>query len=163
MIREYILGQKIPGKDSTSDAAVIQPTPKGEGQPIYEMVIDDIKERAEIGRETYGEPLKANNGRKPLVDMYQEMLDGVQYLKQHLVEQEETMASQMVRQLKGMGKDVFVSGIGSEKGGIGLTLTYKETCDRGVDTIIEFHFEHDCNRLSDIKVYSGIDSHKRSL
>lgn len=147
------------GHDSPIDATMKQPKPRGSGKPIYEMVINDIKERAETGREKYGEPLKANNGRKPLVDMYQEMLDGVQYLKQHLVEEEETMITQMYRQLEESGKDVIMSNIG----GFTPCLIYKEEDPYGVETIVEFKFTPDGIRLADVKVYSGIRSHKRML
>lgn len=63
-----------------------QPQPKGKGPEIAPLVINDIKERVAKGIETYGEPLKAQNGRNPLIDAYQEALDLVMYLKQALVE-----------------------------------------------------------------------------
>src|SRR5882724_2434431 len=45
------------------------------------QVLNDMRERDELGRARYGTPLTTNNGRDPLVDAYQEMLDGVAYLK----------------------------------------------------------------------------------
>jgi hypothetical protein len=47
---------------------------------IAEQVLADMRERDRIGRERYGVPLTADNGRKHLVDAYQEMLDAVVYL-----------------------------------------------------------------------------------
>jgi hypothetical protein len=49
-------------------------------------VLADMRERDKLGRERYGKPLAANNGRKHLVDCYQELLDGVVYLCAYLDE-----------------------------------------------------------------------------
>lgn len=46
----------------------------------------DMLERDRIGRERYGTPLKTHNGRKHLVDAYQEMLDGLVYLRAEIEE-----------------------------------------------------------------------------
>ena len=41
-----------------------QPAPKpNAGTPIWELVIADMRERDRIGRERYGTPLQAHNGR----------------------------------------------------------------------------------------------------
>lgn len=42
----------------------------------------DMHARDEFGRAKHGTPLQAHNGRRPLVDAYQEALDLVVYLKQ---------------------------------------------------------------------------------
>lgn len=55
------------------------------------LVMDDMVSRDEFGRETYGVPLQAHNGRSPLVDAYQECLDQAVYLKQALIESEPIM------------------------------------------------------------------------
>ena len=47
---------------------------------------DDLEARAALGAAKYGERLRAHNGRDPLVDAYQEMLDAWQYLRQELEE-----------------------------------------------------------------------------
>lgn len=140
-------------------ATVEQATPKGSGEPIFELVISDIKERAEKGRETYGEPLKAYNGRKPLVDMYQEMLDGALYLRQYMEEQDNTLASRLFRELHRLGKNVFVSGIGSDP----VVVVLTEEDETGLKTIVEFEFAGDGNKMNDMKVYSGRNSHRRLL
>lgn len=64
-----------------------QPTPvTNGGTPIWELVIQDMKERDQVGRERYGTPLQAFNGRDALVDAYQEALDLAVYLRQAIVE-----------------------------------------------------------------------------
>jgi hypothetical protein len=73
---------------SVEDAATAkQPDPKGSGNPILGMVLTDLTNRALEGKEKYGEPLLANNGRNPLWDAYQEALDLAMYLRQAIEEQ----------------------------------------------------------------------------
>ena len=57
-------------------------------RPIWELVIEDMRERDAKGREEYGVPLLANNGRDALRDMYEEWLDAIVYLRQWLEEQD---------------------------------------------------------------------------
>ena len=64
-----------------------QSAPKGSGNPILGMVLADLTNRALEGKEKYGEPLKAHNGRNPLWDAYQEALDLAMYLRQAIEEQ----------------------------------------------------------------------------
>lgn len=65
----------------------VQPSPiQNASIPIWDLVIADIKERDAVGRERYGIPLQANNGRDALVDAYQEALDLVVYLRQAIEE-----------------------------------------------------------------------------
>ena len=64
-----------------------QPMPRrNNSAPIWELVIADMAERDNVGRERYGVPLQANNGRDALVDAYQEALDLVVYLRQCIEE-----------------------------------------------------------------------------
>jgi hypothetical protein len=49
----------------------------------------DISKRKEFGIKKYGTGLQAFNGRRPLVDAYQEVLDGVMYLRQAFEEEKE--------------------------------------------------------------------------
>lgn len=64
-----------------------EPAPgPGQGQPVWEMVIQDMKDRDEHGRHLYGVPLQAHNGRNALVDAYQEALDLAVYLRQVIAE-----------------------------------------------------------------------------
>lgn len=48
----------------------------------------DMRERDATGRARYGTPLQPFNGRRALVDAYQELLDAAVYLRQHLYELE---------------------------------------------------------------------------
>ena len=59
------------------------PTP---GRAIWDLVIADMAERDQVGRQRYGTPLQAHNGRDALVDAYQEALDLVVYLRQAIEE-----------------------------------------------------------------------------
>ena len=63
-----------------------QPPPTGDGQPITEQVIADLRLRSAEGTVKYGTVLRANNGRDALVDAYQEALDLCQYLRQEITE-----------------------------------------------------------------------------
>lgn len=66
---------------------VNQPPPVPNDRPaIQDLVIADIEERKRIGQERYGMFLQAFNGRKPLIDGYQEVLDLAQYLRQEVEE-----------------------------------------------------------------------------
>lgn len=51
-----------------------------------EDVRADIRERAEVGRQRYGQPLRAHNGRNALLDAYLEALDLIMYSRQALEE-----------------------------------------------------------------------------
>lgn len=64
------------------DPAILAPTanepespPIQGGVDVWPLVIADMRERNEIGKAKYGTPLQANNGRRALVDLYQELLD----------------------------------------------------------------------------------------
>ena len=64
-----------------------QPAPQeNESIPVWDLVIADMRERDRVGRQRYGTPLQANNGRDALVDAYQEALDLVVYLRQAIEE-----------------------------------------------------------------------------
>jgi hypothetical protein len=54
----------------------------------HSHVIDDMRARDRMGRERYGVPLTADNGRNHLVDAYQEALDLLVYLVAHEMAQE---------------------------------------------------------------------------
>lgn len=80
-------------------------------EKVTEALIEDLRERSEIGREKYGTYLETFNGRNALVDAYQEVLDLAQYLKQLLMEQGPFKYPEI-----GPGEDglllVFVEGVG---------------------------------------------------
>lgn len=64
-----------------------QPIPNGR-QSVQSLVRDDLAAREQVGRHRYGTSLQPFNGRDALVDLYEELLDAVCYLKQYMVEQE---------------------------------------------------------------------------
>lgn len=68
-------------KEFTSEQA--EPT-KGTSPAIWDLVITDMQSRDKIGMERYGDRLRADNGRDPLIDAYQELLDGAVYLRSEL-------------------------------------------------------------------------------
>jgi hypothetical protein len=57
-----------------------------EEDPVAIHVVADMYDRDRLGRERYGMPLTARNGRDQVVDAYQEMLDGAAYLRAALAE-----------------------------------------------------------------------------
>ena len=70
---------------------VDQPAPQPNEEPgIWQLVIADMRDRDQVGRQRYGTPLQAHNGRDALVDAlvdaYQEALDLVVYLRQAIEE-----------------------------------------------------------------------------
>lgn len=83
-IDESVFGDGFLHKNA---ATAKQPAPKGSGNPILGMVLADLTNRALEGKEKYGEPLLAHNGRNPLWDAYQEALDLAMYLRQAIEEQ----------------------------------------------------------------------------
>jgi hypothetical protein len=60
-----------------------------DGKFIQDLVIEDINERIQVGIKRYGTGLQAFNGRKSLLDAYEETMDLLMYLKQRLVEEDE--------------------------------------------------------------------------
>ncbi len=55
---------------------------------VWNLVLEDMKLRDQIGRQRYGTPLQPFNGRDALVDAYQEALDLVVYLRQAIWERD---------------------------------------------------------------------------
>lgn len=58
---------------------------------IQSQVIADIEARREVGIERYGTALQPFNGRNALRDLYEELLDAATYIKQCIVEQDQTV------------------------------------------------------------------------
>ena len=75
-----------------SNASEHQPAPQEGEIIVVDVVLDDIRERAETGKLKYGTYLQTNNGRDALWDAYQEALDGVMYLRQEILEKEQATA-----------------------------------------------------------------------
>jgi len=73
--------------DHVPVAPVDQPPPIPRStRPVWDLVIEDMKERNRVGTLRYGTPLQVHNGRDALVDAYQEALDLVVYLRQEIEE-----------------------------------------------------------------------------
>jgi len=83
------------------DAALRQQLPTGDGKDVAGFVVQlfghppwdsaaclipDIEARVASGEKKYGTRLKTNNGRNALLDLYQEVLDGVNYAAQNILE-----------------------------------------------------------------------------
>ena len=82
-----IIGRSLPLEEDAATAK--QQAPKGSGNPILGMVLADLTNRALEGKEKYGEPLLAHNGRNALWDLYQELLDAAMYIRQAIEEQKQ--------------------------------------------------------------------------
>lgn len=66
-----------------------QPAPIPNDKPsCWDLVLQDMMARDEIGRKRYGVPLQPGNGRDALADAYCEALDLVVYLRQALYERD---------------------------------------------------------------------------
>lgn len=71
-----------------------QPPTEGTGPPIVDLVKQDLELRKQVGIETYGRPLQANNGRDALQDAYEEALDLACYLKQAIEERQQYVTTE---------------------------------------------------------------------
>lgn len=68
-----------------------QPMPAGgTGSDIFDLVIADFQERNALGLRTYGVALRAHDGRINMIDLYQEMLDVVVYMRKEMEERKQT-------------------------------------------------------------------------
>ncbi len=70
------------------DAAKNEPSPKKGSIDIWPLVLEDIKNRVEMGKKKYDTVLQSENGRDALMDAYQEAIDLVLYLRQLIAENE---------------------------------------------------------------------------
>jgi hypothetical protein len=70
-------------------AAQHEPMPvKNEEPCIQDLVIADLQARKAVGIERYGTTLQPFNGRDVLMDLYQEILDAANYLRQAIYERD---------------------------------------------------------------------------
>jgi hypothetical protein len=81
--------------DRTDRPWTAQPPPveRAEMASMHELVAEDIdalaadmRARGTYGYRKYGQRLTVGNGRDPLCDLYDELLDALVYLRQHLEE-----------------------------------------------------------------------------
>lgn len=74
-------------KTESPSLSTPEPSPTAaEGAAIWSLVIKDMCDRHASGVAKYGVPLQAGNGRNPLVDAYQELLDQLAYMRQCIEE-----------------------------------------------------------------------------
>jgi hypothetical protein len=67
----------------------LQPPPKpNDSTAIADLVIEDIKQRKQLGIERYGVALQAHNGRDNLQDAYEEAQDLTLYIKAEMVQRQ---------------------------------------------------------------------------
>ena len=81
--------QRPRGNPLGLDTFALSPEPppqKNEHPAVYDLVIADMVKRDEGGQKKYGTRLQPFNGRDPLVDAYQELLDAAAYMRQLLFE-----------------------------------------------------------------------------
>lgn len=87
------------------DAALRQQLPTGNGLDVAghvvhlfrtassfsgaTVLVDDIEARIASGEKKYGTRLKTDNGRNATLDLYQEVLDGINYSMQNILERAE--------------------------------------------------------------------------
>lgn len=76
-------------------------------------VIDDMEARDAVGRERYGTPLTANNGRNQLVDAYQELLDFLVYLRAKFEEIGLDVNEEIVDEKWAQLRAVYLNSLGS--------------------------------------------------
>lgn len=67
------------------------------------LFVKDMEERKNLGISRYGVALKPFNGRDPIVDLYQELLDAIVYCKQTLYEIEHTENHPLTIKYEAMG------------------------------------------------------------
>jgi NTP pyrophosphatase (non-canonical NTP hydrolase) len=66
-----------------------EPPPQPGRVDVADYVLADIRERVAAGEKKYGTKLQTGNGRDPLWDLYQELLDAVMYCRQAILERDE--------------------------------------------------------------------------
>lgn len=76
-----------------SDASTPEPPPRSfDGVSCHDLLIADIEERKAFGLAKYGVTLRPHDGRRTLVDVLQELLDGAVYCRQAIEESKSTVA-----------------------------------------------------------------------
>jgi hypothetical protein len=76
-----------------------QPAPVPNDLPaVWDLVIEDMRQRDSLGLSRYGTRLQPHNGRDGLRDAFEEALDMVAYLRQEIEEREDLRAE--VKRLK---------------------------------------------------------------
>lgn len=114
------------GSDMRSSAAVNAPQPMptdGTGPDIFDLVISDFQERNALGIRTYGVPLRSHDGRINMIDLYQEMLDAVVYMRKELEERKRTPFNSFASDVHAANRHWWVCGKCSGSGHSALTVS----------------------------------------
>lgn len=75
-------------KEASNGMIEDQPAPQPSSGDVWLQVIKDMEDRRLVGIRRYGTPLQPFNGRDALVDLYQELLDAVVYIRQLITERD---------------------------------------------------------------------------
>lgn len=67
---------------------------------------EDLIARAHMGQAKYGTMLRINNGRRAIVDVYQEVLDALMYSNQARMQGDKTIAASYVELLLELGRQL---------------------------------------------------------
>lgn len=71
-----------------------EPDPIPNDKPaVWDLVVADMQARDAEGRRKYGVPLQPHNGRDALVDLYQELLDAVVYIRQEIEQRNDSVCN----------------------------------------------------------------------
>ncbi len=66
-----------------------QPPPGFSEYPaVVDLVVADMRAKAELGEKKHGDKLRPHNGRDALADAYQEAIDLAKYLRQAIYERD---------------------------------------------------------------------------
>ena len=103
-LKEHMSNLTLPTEDQPA------PLPTDE-QPVWEMVIEDMKARDHLGRERYGQPLQVSNGRDAYRDHYEELLDAVVYGKQVMIQRDKLLAENeaLKAQVEGLSAQLMIA------------------------------------------------------
>lgn len=91
---------EVAAQDPLYQPIADQPPPRPGRGDMWALVIEDMKQRREVGIERYNTPLQIGNGRKMLEDAFAEVLDLAVYLRGEIEERRELEAE--VERLRAM-------------------------------------------------------------
>lgn len=118
-----------------------QPDPTSDGLPVGELVLQDIKDRIELGQERYGTLLTVDNGRDALWDLYEELIDGAMYVRQEIERRKMSDFTMLVTPDVPVSEDVVgelesIGAQGVKRIGNGYEMTFQvESADDRADVM----------------------------
>lgn len=75
------------------------PFPHPQMKMVCDLMVEDIKRRDEFGLQKYGTRLQPFNGRNPIKDTYEELLDAIVYTRAAIFEEEQNKIVTQDRQM----------------------------------------------------------------